>query len=161
LTLVTFFEFLVVIIVVAAAVMIARTYFRTDKEQEDLWKKSAENQNDQLNKALKDKDMAAFKDMLDPDVTRFYPKLPYRADGPKLVADLMKGQLEGNEGPPAPMYSKKVQSYQNCIVITYSFMMKGIVNDKPADLTGKTTRVWARGKGGKWMLAHEHISLNT
>jgi ketosteroid isomerase-like protein len=152
---------LVVITVVISAAMLARTYFRTDTEQQDLWKKSAEHQNDSLNKALKEKDINAFRDMLDPDITRFYPKLPYRADGVKSVADLMKTQLEGNEGAPEPALSKKVQSYQNCIIMTYTFIMKGKQADKPFDFTGKATRVWARGKGGRWFLAHEHISFNS
>jgi ketosteroid isomerase-like protein len=153
-------EVLVVVTVVIAAAMMAKSYFRTDTEQMDLWKKSAENQNELLNKALKDKDIGSYREMLDPDITRFYPKLPYRADGAKSVAELTKGQLESNEGAPEPMLSKKVQSYNNCIIFTYTFIMKGKQAEKPFDFTGKATRVWARGKGGRWFLAHEHISFN-
>jgi len=99
--------------------------------------------------------------MLDPEATRFLPKLPYRADGAKLVGDLMKEQLAGTEGGPGQMYSKKVQSYQNCVLITYTFIMKGKQGEKSFDYTGKATRLWARGKGGRWFLAHEHVSFNS
>jgi ketosteroid isomerase-like protein len=160
LDIVTFLEILVVITIVIGAAMMARTYFRTDTEQQDIWKKSAENQNEALNRVLKDKDISAFKEMLDPEVTRFYAKLPFRADGAKAVAEMMKSQLESNEGPPEPVMYKKVQSYMNCIIITYAFLMKVTKDGKPADVTGKTTRVWSRGKGGRWFLAHEHISFN-
>jgi len=160
LSLIIVLQALVVITIVIAAAMMARTYFRTDTEQQDLWKKSAENQNDALNKVIKERDITTFKEMLDPDVTRFYAKLPFRAEGTKAVADMMKSQLEGNEGPPEPMMYKKVQSYANCIVITYAFIMKITKEGKPADVTGKTTRVWSRGKGGRWFLAHEHVSFN-
>jgi ketosteroid isomerase-like protein len=157
---ITFLQLLVVITVVIAAAMMARTYFRTDTEQTELWKKSAENQNDTLNKVLKDKDMAAFREMLDPDATRFYAKLPYRADGAKAVSEMMRGQLENNEGPPDPMMYKKVQSYLNCVIISYAFLTKVKKDGKDVEVNGKATRVWSRGKGGRWFLAHEHVSYN-
>lgn len=160
LSIVTLLELLVVVIIVIGGAMLAKTYFRTDNEQQELWKKSAESQNDLLNTALKKKEISAYRAMLDSEVTRFLPMLPYRADGTKLVGDLMEDQLGSADGAPGPMYSKKVQSFQNCILITYTFMMKGKQGDKPFDYTGKASRLWTRGKGGRWFLAHEHISFN-
>ncbi len=156
----TILELLVLLIVVVAAAKIAQTYFRDDKEQEDAWKKSAESANEALNSALRSRSISQFKEMLTQDVTRFLPKSPYRVDGQKQVIDLMKDQLGTTEGPPEPMYAKNAQSYQNCVIISYSFKMKGKQDDKPFDFTGKATRVWARGKGTRWFLAHEHISMN-
>lgn len=156
----TVLELLVLLIVVVAAAKIAQTYFRTDKEQEELWKKTAESANEALNTALRNKNISQFKELLTQDVSRFWPKSPYRVDGQKQVIEHMKDQLGTTEGPPEPMYAKNVQTYQNCVIISYSFKMKGKQDDKPFDFTGKTTRVWARGQGSRWYLAHEHISMN-
>jgi len=171
----TFLEILVVITILIGAGMMAKSYFRTDGQQEDLWKKSAEAHNNQLDAALKAKDINAYRAMLDPEVTRFMPKLPYRADGAKLVGDLIEDQLASADGPPTASYSKKVQSYQNCVVISYTFVLRGKPGDKgdkgikegkeekvdkTFEFTGKTTRVWAR-QGARWVLAHEHVSFNS
>jgi ketosteroid isomerase-like protein len=175
LTILTFLEILVVIIILIGAGMMAKSYFRTDKEQQELWAKSADAHNSQLDAALKAKDINTYRAMLDADVTRFMPKLPYRADGPKLVGELIADQLASADGPPTASYSKKIQSYQNCVVITYTFVLRGKQGDKgnkedkdekgekvdkTFEFTGKTTRVWAR-TGNRWVLAHEHVSFNS
>ncbi len=156
----TFLEILVVITILIGAGMMAKSYFRSDKEQEELWKKSAEAHNGQLDAALRSKDINTYRSMLDADVTRFLPKLPYRADGQKIVGDLMEDQLGSADGAPGPLYSRKAQFYQQCVLISYTFILKGKQADKPFDFTGKATRVWAR-KGNRWVLAHEHVSFNS
>lgn len=156
----TLLELLVVFIVVVAGAMLARTFFRSEAEQREIWEKAAEDQNALLDKALRDKDIAAYRMMLDPEVTRFLPQLPYRTDGSKSVGDLVENQLGAAEIPPESVYTKNVQTYRHCILITYTFMMKGKKDDKPVDYTGKTTRFWTRSKGGRWYLVHEHTSFN-
>ena len=153
---------LVIAAVIIAIGMIAKTYYRTEAEQDKFWINSAEAHNSLLNKALKDidKDNEELRALLNRNVTRFYPRLPFRTEGYTNFINMMKEQLQGNEGVPALISDKKAHAYDGCIILTYNFIMKIKRDGNEMDVSGKATRVWARDKNSsRFSLAHEHISF--
>ena len=157
----TLLQALVIVIVIVAGGLLAKSYFRKaklTKDDQEIWKKNAINHNKELDNALNKKDEKAYSELLHPKASRFQPRMPYRVEGSGEVLKKVKSQMESVSGSTSIMQSS-AELHKEVLLVTYNFMTDGKIGEKFVEGSGKVTRVWVRVKDG-WKLIHEHVSEN-
>ena len=96
------------------------------------------------------------------DYTEFNPAFATRIDGKAQLVKLGEANsAAGAEGLFSEMGNAKVQVYGDVAILSYNYM--GVSKNKDGELENtraKSTRVYARTGGKKWMLVHANFGAD-
>ena len=104
------------------------------------------------------KNLEAFFQDSDPEMTAFHASNPYRVDERRQIHDALKTFYK--DSSPTGLYKlqSRVQIYGDAAIVTYHFVETGgAENGKLYAYDGKQTDVFIR-KNGRWTLVHFHSS---
>lgn len=148
--------FIMILILLVAAGIYAKSRFAPRKDERELWKKNAENYNKLLNDAFNKKKEDDYKGLLHKKISRYQPKLPHLIEGIDEVMKWVKNEMEEPSGPTSIVRTVS-ELYDQTLVLTYHYMNQKKIGEKYTEGAYKVTRVWVRDREG-WKLIHEHVS---
>lgn len=114
-----------------------------------------------MTSAYLNKDMAAFFQSVDEELSAFHASNPYRLDDRKTVEDGLKTFYKYSTATGLYKVQPRVQIVGDAAVVTYHFIETGEAEGgKLYAYEGKQTDVFVR-KNGRWTLIHFHSSRVT